>query len=462
MNQRLNVYFLDMKKIIAAWILILSATGVFCADKNKLPATEKTIMNSADHWRLGFYDQVRRFETAEQKFKAALGTQAPENFMVGIQNSLVKVPVNKYWFKGIYTNKVKLSAAKNEYESFQIAAIPYIGKELKEVTLKVSPLKQSDGKGVIEKANMKIYCVGRIKIINSRCPADMSDQLWPDPLLPNKVQKAEKMDLALFWVEIKIPKGALPGNYTGELQLTADGETIPVGLKLHVYNFTLPDRVPFPVTVWTKNPVKGDMQVYRQVFAEFLQHGIDPLNAGKDTWKLDSNDFGNFDEIVSFCLKRGQQVFEIARVNDKNKEKIRPLYEHLKEKKWIDKAIIYTNKDEADENTYETKNIPFYREMKKLYPGLRIFAASEYHKNIDKGCDIWLNDLSTGTGMKFASENKGKAVLWNYYCGLPINCDFFAPLEDAPQMMVEHPGIEHRLPFWIAWKYEIKPKLRVF
>ncbi|MDD5697645.1 MAG: DUF4091 domain-containing protein [Victivallaceae bacterium] len=264
------------------------------------------------------------------------------------------------------------------------------------------------------------------------------------------------MDLALFWVEIKVPKEALSGDYTGELQLTADGETVPVRLKLHVYNFTLPGRVPFPVAVWTKNPVKGNMEIYRQVFAEFLQHGIDPLNAGKDTWKLNSNDFGEFDKTVSFCLEHGQQVFEISRVSDKNKEKLKPLYEHLKEKKWLDQAIVYTNKDEADKNTYETKNIPFYREMKKLYPELRIFAATEYHPNLDQGCDIWLNDLSTGKGMDFAAKNRGKAVLWNYYCGLPINCDFFAPLESAPQMMVERLGVEHRLPFWIAWKYGVK------
>ncbi|MDD5728370.1 MAG: hypothetical protein PHV59_07405 [Victivallales bacterium] len=95
-----------IKTIITGWIFAGLFTCVFSADKNKLPAAEKTIMDTADHWRLGFYDQVRRFEAAEKKFKAALGTQAPENFMVGIQNSLTKVPANKYWFKGNYTTNI--------------------------------------------------------------------------------------------------------------------------------------------------------------------------------------------------------------------------------------------------------------------------------------------------------------------------------------------------------------------
>ncbi len=445
-----------MKRTIAVLILAMTAPLIFSADIKKLPDAEKAIMDSGDHWRLGFYDQVRRFEAAEKKFKETLGPRAPEKFMIGIQNSLDKTPANKYAFKGNYTDRVKITAARNEYESFQVAVIPYMGKELNEVTIKAGQLKQSGGTGVIGDSNMNIYCVGRVKIINSIRPAAMSDQLWPDPLLPNKAISAKKMDLALFWIEIKVPADAVPGDYTGELKLSADGEMVPVKIDLHVFNFTLPDRVPFPVAVWTNNPVKGDMDLYRKMFLEFLKHGIDPLNAGKDTWKIDSNDFTEFDKTVSFCLEQGLQVFEIPGVSEKNSEKLKPLYGHLAEKKWLDKAIVYTNADETDETTYETKNIPFYQEMKKLYPELRIFAATEHHNNIDKGCDIWLNDLSTGRGMDFASKNKGNATLWNYYCGLPINCDLSAPLEDAPQMMVERIGVEHRLPFWIAWKYGVK------
>lgn len=435
--------------------LMVLAAPCFGIDSKDLPEAEKAIINSADHWRLGFYDQVRRFEKAEKDFKAILGNAAPSNFMVGVQNSLDKIPLNKYAFKGKYANTVKISAARNEYEAFQIAVIPYMGKELQDVTLKAGELKQAGGNAVIGTSSINIYSVGRVKILNSICPAAMSEQLWPDPLLPNNSQSAKKMDLALFWIEIKVPKDALPGDYSGDLKLAADNESVAVKVNLHVYNFTLPDRVPFPVAVWTKNPMKGDMDAYREVFAEFLKHGIDPLNAGKDTWKTGKSDFSEFDKTVSFCLARGQRVFEIARA-PKDISAIKPIYEHLTEKNWLDKAIIYTNKDEADEKAYETMNIPFYQEMKKLYPGLKIFAATEYHKDIDKGTDIWLNDLSTGPGMDFAAKNKGKAILWNYYCGLPINCDFYASEEDQPQMMVERIGIDHRLPFWIAWKYGVK------
>jgi len=405
-------------------------------------------MHAVDHWRLGFFDQAQRFEKAEKSFKELLRAKAPKNFMTGIQTALVKVPLNKYWFKGKYTNKVKLSAAKNEYESFQVAAIPFMGKELKKVELMPGSLKEVNGKALIPTGAVKIYRVGRIKTLSPYYPNAMSENLWPDPLEANIPQNALKTDLALFWVQIKVPKNAKPGNYVGKLQLSGDGEKIPIEINLHVYNFTLPDRIPFPVAVWTRNTKKNDLDNYRKIFAEFLKHGIDPLNVGK-TCKAGSSDFKEFDRTMKFCLKRNQQVFEINK-SHRDINAIKPLYDHLKEKGWLNKAIVYTNKDEPSLEQFKISNIPYYQKMKKLYPELRVFAATEYHANLDKGCDIWLNDLSTAKGMEFAARHKGKAVLWNYYCGIPIKVDYCSSRENQPLMLIERESVEQRLPFYLC------------
>jgi len=438
------------QKVLA--VCFITLMGFACQGEIKkadLPEAEKKIMHTVDHWRLGFYDQVQRFEKVEKSFKELLGAKAPKNFMTGIQISLIKVPLNKYWFKGKYTNKVNFSAAKNEYESFQVAAIPFMGKELKKVELLADSLNEVNGKALIPVDAVKIYRVGRIKTLNPYYPNAMSESLWPDPLETNIPQSALKTDLALFWVQIKIPKNTKSGNYVGELQLTGDGEKISIEITLHVYNFTLPDRVPFPIAVWTRNPKKNDMDYYRKIFAEFLKHGVDPLNAG-EAYKTDHFDFKEFDKTIKFCLDRHQQVFEI------NKTNLETLYNHLKEKGWLNKALIYTNYDESTSQQFKAKNIPYYEKTKKLYPGLRIFAATEYHADIDKGCDIWLNDLSTAKGMDFAAEHKGKVELWNYYCGIPINVDYCSSRENQPLMLIERDSIEYRLPFWIAWKYSVK------
>lgn len=235
----------------------------------------------------------------------------------------------------------------------------------------------------------------------------------------------------------------------GKLQLSGDDEKVPVEINLHVYNFTLPERVPFPIAVWTRNPKKGDMDYYRKIFAKFLKHGIDPITAGK-ACKIAGTDFKEFDKTIKFCLERNQQVFEV------NKSNLKSLYEHLKEKDWLSKALVYTNQDEPTVQQFKNKNIPYYEKMKRLYPGLRVFAATEYHADLDKGCDIWLNDLSTAKGMEFAAKHKREATLWNYYCGIPIRVDYCSSRENQPLMLIERESIEQRLPFWIAWKYGVK------
>jgi len=418
----------------------------------ELPAPEKAIKDTCDHWKLGFYDQVRRFQAAEKDFRAKLGTKSPEKFMTGIQHSLDKIPVNKYAFKGVYGTDIHLSAAKNEYESFQVAAIPFTGKELSSVVLKGTSLKSASG-AVIPESAVTIYSVGKIRIPDSLYPEKMPDQTWHDPLLPNQPLSAKKMDLALFWVDIKVPSDAKAGDYSGDFLLEADGEKVAIRLFLHVYDFTLPDRVPFPVAVWTLNPEPKNPELHRKIFAEFLKHGIDPLDAGSGYSFKKPDDFTELDKNLEFALERGSMVFQLPGFPDKESSPHRKLYEHIKAKGWLGKALLYTNRDEATEEVWQTKNIPYGKNIRSLYPGLRIFAATELHNNMDQGCDVWLTDLSTGKGIEAAVAGKGRASLWFYFCGLPIGCDFIANANHQPNMIVESEAIEQRIVFWMAWKY---------
>lgn len=438
-----------LKSLLYCLLSIVAAT--LCGGepaKESLPHLEKAQASAVDHWRLGFFDQVRRFNSAERDFKERLGAAAPSKFMVGVQNSLEKTALDKYWFKGEYRNEVRLAAAANEYESFQVAAIPYMGKELESVVLAPCALNAADGSSIGPEA-MTVYVVGRVLSKDSPDAWRMSGGLWPDPLLPNGVQQAKGLDLALFWVEVKVPKDAKAGDYSGSMTLTCDGESVPVKVSLRVRGFSLPDRVPFPVAAWTKSKAGSREEIY----GEFLKHGIDPLESG--TWKLGGDNFKEFDDATSYLLDHGAQVFEIPSPK-KDLSKLKPMYDHLVEKGLLEKAMVYTSRDEATAGQYETENIPYYSEMKKLYPGLRIYSAMEWQKDLDKGCDIWLDDVSTFKGMDWAAKSHGKAQLWNYYCGIPVQCDFSASRDKQPLMLLDREGVEQRLPFWIAWKYDVK------
>ena len=201
------------------------------------------------------------------------------------------------------------------------------------------------------------------------------------------------------------------------MKLTGDGESVPINVRLHVNDFTLPDRVPFPIAVWT-SPVlpwgeKMSPEQYRRLAGEFLTHSIDPISIGKDSVSLKSDDFKIPDENLKYCIDRGLQVFEIPNPG-KEPEKLKKYVDHLQEKGWVDKALVYLGPDEPDDEKFKSQNIPIYQAFHAVYPNVKAFLASEVHENMDKGCDIWMTDVSTGKGPAYAFEKKGKATLWLY------------------------------------------------
>jgi hypothetical protein len=390
-----------------------------------LPAEEQSLKDTVDHWGLPFSDQLRRFLAARETFRKALGTQAPREFFVGTQHSLDKVLRNKYWFKGDYRVALAMDAARNECESIQIAVLPDIGQRLTGVTLLAGDLRSEKG-GVISAEQFTIYRVGYVETQPARYPS-LYTGWWPDSLLPNAPMALGGTDLGLFWVDVKVPRDAAAGTYRGQLTLKTSRESAAVRVSLRVRDFVLPDR-------------------------EFLRHGLDPVSVGKEGVSLENNDFRQFDENVAYCLARGLQRFEIPAPGE-NLEKLRPLVEHLRQKGWIEKALVYSIQDEPDPAQFAARNVPYYQKLHAMFPDLRVYLASQYHPGIDNACDIWMTDLSTGQGPDFAVKNRGKADVWFYYCHLPIHVDFFRPLVQAPNMEIDNEAIEHRLALWLAWKY---------
>jgi hypothetical protein len=420
-----------------------------------LPDEERALQDTVDHWGLPFADQLQRLSAAAAAQRAQLGALAPKGFVVGIQHGLEKVPQNKYWFKGRYSNEAVLEAAQNEYESFQVAVLPEMGKSLAQVTLAPAALQDADGH-VIPAEAVRIYRVAFVRTVRASYPSLYTGP-WPDGLLSNGPLTVRGTNLGLFWVEVKVPKDAQPGTYRGWLTLTADGQQLPIHVQLEVFRFALPDRVPLPVVAWTSavstNGQKMDVADYRRLLSAMLEHGVDPVSIGREFYTLDKPDFTLLDQNLEFCFARGLQLFEVPNPGAKV-ERLRPLVEHLRVKGWLSKAVVYSNQDEPNAEQLAHDNVPYYQQLKKAYPELRVYLASQYHSGIDRACDVWMTDLSTGAGAEFARQNRGRAELWFYYCHLPIHIDFMRPLVQAPNMLIDNEAIEQRLTLWLAWKYQ--------
>jgi hypothetical protein len=424
------------------------------------PPAEEAIKNDVDPWGLPFSDQKRKFDAGfaafEAKYKQAHPDAGPLNYVVGIETSLRKVFKTKWWFKGEMTDVAALSACRNESESFQIAVIPQLGKELRNVAVTWTGLQ---GPGEIPRTNVKLYNVLFIKTLRAEYPTKHTGY-WPDALMPLAPLGVTGADLGLLWCDVKVPKDAKPGDYEGTVTVKPEGEpAIVVKVRLHVWNFELPDRVPFRMTVWPQNREPQDFkkemppEKFLEYCAMFLEHHIDPCTVG--SLYVNLKDPSALDRNIQFCLDRGLQVFQARRY--KTDEEQRAYYDHIKGKGWLDKCFIYGAHDEPTVEVFDDEVIPETTKFREKLPGLRVLLATEWHPNLDKGVDIFMTDVSTGFELYGTpARPRGNEELWWYFCHLPIHIDFTRPLVEAPNMEIDNDAMEHRIAHWMMWKYDVR------
>jgi hypothetical protein len=147
------------------------------------------------------------------------------------------------------TSEARLSAAKNEFESFQVVVQAGSTAPLRD--LKVARGKPLTGPGgKIPAANITIY---REAYYNVQQPSDQegASGRWPDALIPTvdpffrEPRNAFPVEVPagenrVAWVDVLVPRGTAAGTYDGSLKVTAQGLDVTVPVHLKVQKFTIP------------------------------------------------------------------------------------------------------------------------------------------------------------------------------------------------------------------------------
>ncbi len=131
---------------------------------------------------------------------------------------------------------VELQAARNEYEPVQLILLP--ASELADVRLSVSDLA---GPGAtLSAGHVSIAQVAYVKVVRPTDSAGAAGY-WPDPLPP--YEQGQTLEAGVnhpFWLTVYVPADQPAGDYTGTVNISADGWQASVPLKLRVCDFTLP------------------------------------------------------------------------------------------------------------------------------------------------------------------------------------------------------------------------------
>jgi hypothetical protein len=217
---------------------------------------------------------------------------------------------------------LQIAAAANEFESVQVVVLPY--KAMNGFTVKTTDLRSGSG-DLISKKQITVRKVEYIQVV--RPTDDYGKPGWyPDPL----PLLSEPMDLQTgqnhpFFITVKIPADATPGEYTGSIQLIAGNWSRELPVSVKVWNFTLPEkpsmRSSFGIStamIRDYHNLESDAELrevtdkYYSMMGEYKIAPTAPFSLYPMKLKIDGLDWsgGNFDGDTVYSGKKSLKVID--------------------------------------------------------------------------------------------------------------------------------------------------------
>ncbi|MFH0796260.1 MAG: glycoside hydrolase domain-containing protein [Candidatus Omnitrophota bacterium] len=430
-------------------------------------------------------------------------------YCLGIQSPLNKVFKDRDYL-GPMGDTVKISMARNEYENFQIIVIP-LNKNLEDIKVEFSDLLNLQTGNKIKKENIKYNVVGYVEVKPPLPYAVEYIGFWPDPLLPGERFGVKKDAVQPIWITTYVPEDTPPGEYEGWMTITpSNSYPNKVKVKVQVWNFTLPKETHFPTSFWMfrymittfyfLNEKQLPWEIYKKFLDIALEHRLTPfdftiqgevepyIKIYREPDGSFSFDYTDLDRYLSYIFRKGGNAFNIGfacwhfqcftervpvpgidratgekiKIGFKHRSPeylkmqeiyIKNLYEHLKEKGWLDKVYLEAF-DDAPVNGQTNEVIKeLYGLSHKAAPGLLTYmdlaGGPQQFEELIGYLDIWIPfPDSYENNMDFFIKRKdaGDKVWW-----------FVAdsPYPPCPTFHIPVSAIDPRIIWLMGWKYNI-------
>jgi hypothetical protein len=268
--------------------------------------------------------------------------------------------------------------------------------------------------------------------------------LWPDPILPGNKLDLSANQTQPLWITFRAAAGTTPGNYHGKVRLTRAGATfLEIPFQAHVWGFELPDHpgigAVYDVTqreasALYKNSDLSPQEHQKAVWRTMAENGLNPDRVYPSPIFSHQGgeakvDFKAFDEMASFYFDElgfthsytpwefysfgwgnlpyayfGEQPYESSVPGEiADRAKLRPEYkkiyqdylrafwDHVKEKGWADRFILYVSDEPFFHETEIIKQMQAVCDMiHEVDPAIPVFSSTWNHIPEWEGyLDVW-------------------------------------------------------------------------
>lgn len=388
---------------------------------------------------------------------------------------------------------VSIKAARNEYEPFQIV-VRAGSSSLTGVTMAASDLRGRNGQ-VISRRHIALYREHYVEVTQPSPKSREGAGWYPDALIPfvspidGQPLRGGRCVGAPFeveaeanqpvWVDVFVPKEAVPGTYSGAVTVTAPGQKpVRVPVRLVVWNFTLPDTPSmrsnfggFGSRIAAAHQVDVNSKQFRVLesrYAEALAaHRICPPIPGYLYPKVRAD--GGIDPAETHAaLKAWMDRFHVTgfpinlvgrdplgQDRERNVTYLRSIYAYLKANGWEKLAYIYVLDEPNDAAAYEQVR----RRAKLVHeaqPGIQVLCTEQPTPQdpawgtLVGSVDIWVPLWTLFEEKAAAQRLAAGEELWSY----TALCQA-AKGRDTPYWEIDFPLIDYRLPAWMNWRHGI-------
>lgn len=203
---------------------------------------------------------------------------------------------------------LRLYGVRGETESVQLMITP--DAHVDSFELKANDLVNENG-DKLKKGNIEFYCQWYVYLDTTYNP-DAYLGYYPDALVPYKAYKRARYNTIRagenqgIWIEVKIPKDAAAGTYTGTVELELDKKDYEIPVELKVYDAQMPEEV-HPKScflIWYDLIAKGEGKYTPELgtaYYDFLvERRIMPMDPIPAIWN-------NYDAYVDWVVENAAE-----------------------------------------------------------------------------------------------------------------------------------------------------------